>query len=261
MRRFLLPVVLLATSSALPAAAQEMGGVRALPQFLGQGAIQGLARPLVSAFPGIGAADLQASVMPTAADRRQQHQNLIARVRGDGGFLDGFSQGQPLAASRQRQPSFGGDPAFGGLPVVQEIFAPTINRTILRNQFQGPVAITRGNNNVVLQQGSQSGGTNAQQQVVNIGRDAGRSGGATNIAAPGGSVLQQAPGLGRGPRMLRGPGVSMTPGMALALRRAAMPGGAMARRTTAPGMGAAPGADALAQSRHGFGRSSAEPSG
>src|SRR5690349_14736121 len=224
MHRFLLPAVLLAAFSALQAAAQEMGGVRALPQFLGQGAIRGLARPLMSAFPSVGAADLQASVMPTAADRRQQNQNQIAQVRGDGGFLDGFSQGQPLAASRQRQPS------FGGPPVVQEIFAPTINRnhnrTIIRNEFQGPVAITRGNNNVVLQQGSQSGGTNAQQQVVNIGRGAGRSGGATNIAAPGGSVLQQAPGLGTGPRMIRGPGVSMTPGMALALRRASMPGGA-----------------------------------
>jgi hypothetical protein len=130
--------------------------------------------------------------MPDAAQRRQQHQDLIARVRGDGGFLDGFSQGQPLATSRQR-PLPGPVPVLADPPIVEQIFAPTINRTTVRNRFEAPVAITTGDNNLVLQQGSQSGGTNAQQQVVNIGGNA-RPGGASNVVTPSGTVLQQAGG-------------------------------------------------------------------
>jgi hypothetical protein len=197
MRRFFLSGFFLAAASVLPAAAQDRGGVGLLPEALAVGGPRGLARPLLSAFPSVGASDLQSLAMPTAAERSQRHQNMIARLRGDGGFLDGFSFGQPLAASRQRPIPVPGDPP----PFVEQIFAPTFNRTvnrtfnrnrtIVRNNFEAPVAVTVGNNNLVQQQGASSGGTNAQQQVANIGgRGRQRGGGATNIAMPSGPAAQ-----------------------------------------------------------------------
>jgi hypothetical protein len=203
MRRFLLPGVLLAALQLQPAAAQDMGGVNLLPEALAAGGPHGLARPMRTTFAGIGAADIQGLNMPSAAERRQLHQQMIARVRGDGGFLDGFGLGQPLAASRQAPIPV--DPA--PVPIIEQIFAPTFNRnrTVIRNSFEAPVAVTVGHGNVVQQQGPQSGGTNAQQQVANIGGSARRSGGASNVIAPDGSIAQQAPGAGAGaPRHRRG---------------------------------------------------------
>jgi len=112
MRRFLIPGLLL-LASTLPAVAQDSGGLGLSPEALAVGGPRGLARPMRVTFPGFTAADLQA--IPTPAERRQRHQEMIARVRGDGGFLDGFSFGQPNAASRRRppRPSSG---AFGPLP-------------------------------------------------------------------------------------------------------------------------------------------------
>ena len=98
MRRFLIPGLLL-LASTLPAMAQDSGGLGLSPEALAVGGPRGLAGRCGS-FPGFTAADLQA--MPTPAERRQRHQEMIARVRGNGGFLDGFSFGQPNAASRRR---------------------------------------------------------------------------------------------------------------------------------------------------------------
>lgn len=51
-----------------------------------------------------------AMVTNPSVSRKQVHQQQIAKIRGDAGFLAGFSKGQPLAASRQPPPEFA--PAF-----------------------------------------------------------------------------------------------------------------------------------------------------
>lgn len=190
MRRLLIPGLLLLTAAAFPAAAQESGGLGLSPEALAVGGPRGLARPLRITFPNIGAADLQA--MPTPAERRQRHQELIARVRGDGGFLDGFSLGQPRAASRQPPP-----------PPVEPVLVPVFidQRTKVVNRFDAPVAVTVGSNNLVQQQGGATGsGPTAQQQVATVGGQGRRGprgtrgGGATNLVTADGNIVQSAPG-------------------------------------------------------------------
>ena len=204
MRRALIPSLLLLAAVAMPAAAQDSGGLGLSQEALASGGPRGLARPLRTTFPNFTAADLQA--MPTPAERRQRHQEAIARVRGDGGLLDGFGFGQPRAASRQPPP-----------PPVEPVFAPIFidqrsrvvnryevdQRTRVVNRFEAPVAVTVGNGNVVQQQGARGGGgPTAQQQVATIagrsGRDAGgiAAAGATNLVTPEGSIVQQAPRRG-----------------------------------------------------------------
>ena len=197
MRRALIPSLFLLAAAAMPAAAQERGGLGLSPEALASGGPRGLARPLPFTFPSFTAADLQA--MPTPADRRQRHRDMIARVRGDGGFLDGFSFGQPNAASRRKPP-----------PPVEPVFMPVFvdQRTEVFNQFDAPVAVTIGNNNVVQQQGGNGGGSGptAQQQVVTVGGRPGRGsggvagGGATNLVTADGNIVQNTGRRGGQPR-------------------------------------------------------------
>ena len=205
MRRALIPGLLLAAAcAALPAVAQETGGRSLSQEALSVGGPRGLARPLPFTFPGITASDLQAG--PTPAERRAQHQQQIAKVRGDGGFLEGFSFGQARAASRQPPP-----------PPVDPVFAPVFidQRTRVVNTFQAPVAVTVGNNNVVQQQGAEGGGPTAQQQVANVGgQSQGRSGrrrgggggvgGPTNLVTADGNILQSTGDGGAAERPRRG---------------------------------------------------------
>ena len=173
MRRSLIPGLLLLAAAALPAAAQDSGGLGLSQEALAVGGPRGLARPLPMTFPSFGAQDFQAT--PTPAERRQRHQEMIARVRGDGGFLDGFSFGQPRAASRQRPPP-PAEPALVPLFIDQ---STTLfdQRTRVVNRFEAPVAVTVGNNNLVQQQGGASGsGPTAQQQVATVGRQPRRGG-------------------------------------------------------------------------------------
>ncbi len=216
MRHLLIPGLALLALGALPAAAQESGGVALLPSAIG-GPV-GLARPLPMTFASITAGDVQASVMPDAQQRRQRHQEMIARVRGDAGFLGGFAFGQPLAPSRQRLP-----PLEEVAPLPEPvIFAPTFIRrrstrvrVVNNNTFEAPVAVTVGDGNVVLQQGAggngggggnggnggnggrNGGGAVAQQQVVTIGGNGVTSGGGnTNVVLPSGGIRQAAAGAG-----------------------------------------------------------------
>ena len=201
MRRLLIPALALLAAGAatLPALAQDSGGLELSPEALAVGGPRGLARPLRITFPSIGAADLQAT--PTPAERRQRHQALIARTRGDGGFLDGFALGQPRAASRQPPP-----------PPVEPAFVPIFidQRTKVVNRFEAPVAVTVGDNNLVQQQGGASGsGPTALQQVATVGGQASGGGGGggrrrgtegggnTNVVTSSGSIVQAAPGGGR----------------------------------------------------------------
>lgn len=193
MRCFLI-LGLMLLASTLPAVAQDSGGLGLSPEALAVGGPRGLARPMRVTFPGFTAADLQTT--PTPAERRQRHQEMIARVRGDGGFLDGFSSGQPNAASRRRPP-----------PPVEPVFAPIFvdQRTKVVNRFEAPVAVTVGNNNVVQQQGNGGSGATAQQQVATVGDSTSRGGtrrggGATNVVMSDGSIVQAAPAQPRAGR-------------------------------------------------------------
>ena len=83
--------------AAGPAVAQEAGGVAVAPAAIA--GISGLAQLPAYVAPGVRAADIQGSV--AASDRNFGHRDMVAKVRGDGGYLDGFAMGQPVAVSRQ----------------------------------------------------------------------------------------------------------------------------------------------------------------
>jgi hypothetical protein len=178
-RSTLLAMALLAM--ALPATAQESGGLRIAPE--AKGGPVGLARPLPEARALITAADMQGAMSPT--DRQAQHQSMITRLRGDPGFLGGFSFGQPLAASRQQAPSFDDSGGGFGLPSGHRHHR---SRPIVINN-QGPLAVTVGNDNLVQQQSANGPGPIAQQQVAGTG-----PGGALNLVTGGGNIIQRSPG-------------------------------------------------------------------
>ena len=157
-----------------------------------------LARLLPFVPPSISASDIQASLKAT--DHTARHQALVARTRGDAGYLGGFSMGVPLSASvqkpvggpvwygsghRRHDVRLADDPATGtpdsaGLqqPLGQDPGRsgrrgrPTV---IVNNTFDGPVAITRGNGNVVQQQSASGAGPIALQQVSSSQGRAGRA--------------------------------------------------------------------------------------
>ena len=95
-KQALLPILAVMALS-VPAMAQDSGGVSLAPGV--HGGPKGLARllPFVPQ-PFVTAHDLQNGM--TAADHQAANQNAITQLRGDPGFLSGFSMGTPLAASR-----------------------------------------------------------------------------------------------------------------------------------------------------------------
>jgi hypothetical protein len=178
MRSMLLASALLAL--ALPAAAQESGGLHIAPG--AKGGPVGLARPLPVAQALITAANMQGAMSPT--DRQAQHQSMITRLRGDPGLLAGFSFGQPLAASRQQAPSF--DDSGGGFGSPSGHRRHRSRPIVINNQ--GPLAVTVGNGNLVQQQSAIGSGPIAQQQVAGAG-----PGGALNLVTGGGNIIQRSP--------------------------------------------------------------------
>jgi hypothetical protein len=226
-RRSIIPALTVLASFSMPALAQESGGIALAPQ-IARGPT-GLARPLPFVLPGVTAADVQASLKAT--DRSTLHQNMIARLRGDAGYLGGFSFGTPLSASvqpMQRVPvatdpgfgvpegsGYGGDPGFldgsgnGGGPGIPDASGNgghrhhhggwggskqiVVNRVDVTT-FQGPVVV--GNNNNVQQQTATGSGPIALQQVMAQPRTA-EAAGAVNTIGPGGSIVQRAPGAVR----------------------------------------------------------------
>jgi hypothetical protein len=185
-----------------PGLAQETGGLRISPA-AGTGPV-GLAQPLPFTYqPLVTARDLQAG--PTAAERRERHQGLISKLRGDPGYLAGFSFGTPLAPSRQVPVAADEGFGFG----FEEGFGPGGGRgrrpIVINNN--GPVAVAVGNDNVIQQQTAISPGPIAQQQVATVNRGADGSaggaksggipvigGGAVNIVTGNGNIIQRAPG-------------------------------------------------------------------
>jgi hypothetical protein len=178
----------------LPASAQEAGGV-----FIPAGVLSSANVPVITppGFPfthsGGGISPAGPPNVGSAASRQAVNQQLVAQTRGDGGFLEGFLNGQPLAASRA--------PAVNEVPVI-------INNTpYFFNSQGGPVSVDLGSNNIVQQQvAAQPAGDLGQHQAVNIATTAGAG------QNPGQKAGQSA-GQGRvlGGRT-RGAGTSITNG-------------------------------------------------
>jgi hypothetical protein len=175
-------LLLIGGTLAVPALAQDAGGVRLAPGL--KGGPVGLARPLPFTRPPLlTAQDLQGGM--TSADHQAQNQAMITRLRGDGGFLAGFALGTPLAASRQPVPTWGADGRYGG-----DSHGHRRQPIIINNN--GPLAVTVGNDNLVQQQSATGPGPVAQQQVATVGGH-GAGGGALNLVTGGGNIIQRAP--------------------------------------------------------------------
>jgi hypothetical protein len=164
-----------------PAMAQDAGGVSLAPG-IGKGPV-GLARPLLSAPPPfLTARDLQNGMTP--ADHQAQNQNMITRLRGDAGYLAGFSFGTPRAQSRQ-VPVAGEDGGFGFGGDGRRHRRPPV---IINNE--GPLQVINGTGNVVQQQYASGPGPIAQQQVSTTGA---AGGGALNVVTGSGNIVQRTP--------------------------------------------------------------------
>jgi hypothetical protein len=181
-KRALLPILALMALS-VPAMAQDSGGVQLAPGI--KGGPVGLARPLPFVrAPFLTAQEAQNGM--TAADHQAADQNAITALRGDPGFLSGFSMGTPLAASRQPQV-----PQNDGGYWRRHHHGQGQGPTIINNT--GPLAVTVGNNNLVQQQTANGPGPIAQQQIATSATGS-RSGGALNLVTGAGNIIQRAPG-------------------------------------------------------------------
>ena len=178
----LVPVLALMACS-VPAMAQDSGGVPLAPGITAKGGPVGLARPLPFVRQPFQTA-LSVQNGMTAADHQAADQNAITALRGDPGFLSGFSMGTPLAASRQPQ-VVQNDGGYWRRHHHNQ--GQGQGQTIINNT--GPLAVTVGNGNLVQQQFANGAGPTAQQQVAT----APGNGGALNLVTGSGNILQRAP--------------------------------------------------------------------
>jgi len=106
----LLPAVAAIVMTAGTAMAQDAGGIGFAPgQITASNMAQAFAQPPRMPVFATGqrrGAPPGAMVTNPGVSRSAVNQQAIAKVRGDAGFLAGFSQGQPLAGSRQAPVSF-----------------------------------------------------------------------------------------------------------------------------------------------------------
>jgi len=166
-----------------PARSQESGGL-GLDPHVGDGP-HGIARPMLFTRPPLLTAhDVQNGL--TAADHQAQDQAMITSLRGDPGFLAGFSFGTPLAPSRQVQTAY--DPGYW----VRHSHGHGQGPVVINNE--GPLAVTVGNGNVVQQQSAIGSGPIAQQQVATTPGRRSNGSGAVNLVSGAGSIIQRAPG-------------------------------------------------------------------
>jgi hypothetical protein len=216
-KQALLPILAVMALS-VPAMAQDSGGVPLAPGI--KGGPVGLARPLPFVRQPFATA-LSVQNGMTATDHQTADQNAITQLRGDPGFLSGFLQGQPLAASRQPPvPNDGGwywhhhhhqgqgqvlgggqgqalgggqGQALGGGQgqVFGQGHGHDRGPTIINST--GPFAVTVGNDNLVQQQSATGSGPTAQQQVATLPSAGSHSGGAVNLVSGSGNIIQRAP--------------------------------------------------------------------
>lgn len=165
-----------------PVIAQESGGLGLDPGI--KDGPHGIARPMqFTRPPFLTAHDVQGGM--TATDHQTQDQNMISKLRGDPGYLSGFSFGTPLAASRQA-PTMPYDAGYW----YRRAHRGTQNTTIINND--GPLAVTVGNGNVVQQQSATGAGPIALQQVATTQSKPSQGGGALNLVTGSGNVIQRA---------------------------------------------------------------------
>jgi hypothetical protein len=178
---------------AAPAFAQEVGGIQLRPEVLNLPDAQQQALNLALSLlqrgqiaqqllQGRNTASSQGSPVPAptnpnavnpSANLPAVNQQTIASMRGDPGYLAGFSFGQPLAPSRAR-------PVVVPSYVDQSSTYVDQSRTFVLKALNSPVSI--GNGNIVNQQVANStainpGGAAIAGSVVNQGN--GGSGGAS----------------------------------------------------------------------------------
>jgi hypothetical protein len=193
--RFLFGLLaLLAVAVATPALAQDSGGVGITSGLLQHGGPRGLARPLpYTQPPYITAQQAQGGMSP--ADHQAQNQATITKLRGDAGFLAGFSMGTPLAASRQPAVAVPAAMPDDGGYRYRHSHGGRGDGIVINNV--GPLALTVGDGNVVQQQSATSLGPVAQQQVATTPSGgptrASGGGGAVNLVTGGGNIVQRAP--------------------------------------------------------------------
>ena len=169
---------------ALPALAQDSGGLR-LGAGVGTGPT-GLAKPLPYVRPPfMTAQDMQNGM--TSSDHQAKNQSMITALRGDPGFLSGFSMGTPLAASRQGQGQGQGYPNDYGWHRRHHGEQPIV----INNE--GPLAITNGNGNVVQLQSANGSGPIALQQAATAPGGGNGGAGALNLVTGSGNIVQRAP--------------------------------------------------------------------
>lgn len=158
------------------AAAQDAGGFSVNPQLgaavgmsmgMGMGMPPLLPRQPVFVNAARRGAPPGATVTNPNVSRQATHQQAIAKIRGDAGFLGGFNKGQALAGSRQPPPE----------PIVPNF--TFIDAPFIVNNFDSSLALSFGDSNVT-------------EQYVIQGADgsAGGGGGGGNVA--GGNVAEQA---------------------------------------------------------------------
>jgi hypothetical protein len=163
--------------------AQESGGLALDPSI--KDGPHGLARPLQFTRPPLLTAhDAQNGMTP--ADHQAQDQAMITALRGDPGYLAGFSMGTPLAASRQ-PPTLPYDAGYW----YRHTHGHGQGPIVINNQ--GPLAVTVGNGNVVQQQSATGTGPIAQQQVATTPTLGSRGTGALNLVSGSGNIIQRAP--------------------------------------------------------------------
>ncbi|NUB10913.1 hypothetical protein FW320_32840 [Azospirillum sp. Vi22] len=156
------------------AAAQDAGGFSVNPQL---GAAVGMSMGMGMGMPPLlprqpvfvnatrRGAPPGATVTNPNVSRQATHQQAIAKIRGDAGFLGGFNKGQALAASRQPPPE----------PIVPNF--TFIDAPFIVNNFDSSLALSFGDSNVT-------------EQYVIQGGDGSAGGGVAGVA--GGNVSEQA---------------------------------------------------------------------
>lgn len=163
------------------AAAQQAGGLVVGGVGMGPGGLQ----PEVSAAAPLRQTPTDIRSVNPARRHSASNQTAIARIRGDAGYLAGFSKGQPLAISRQPPPEF-----------AMPDFNTFIDAPFIINNFGNAVTIDAGGG-----EGGEGGDgsgaptINTQDSTVAINTGPGKieqnTTSAVNIAAGTGNVAQQ----------------------------------------------------------------------
>ncbi|SMH61969.1 hypothetical protein [Azospirillum agricola] len=138
------------------ARAQDMGGIGFGPAGVSAANLaQAFAQParqpvFASARRGTPAG---AMVTNPGKSRKEFHQQLIAKTRGDAGFLAGFSQGQALAPSRNPPPSFEPSVTFIDAPFIVNNINSALNIAIGEGNSTDQGVVT-GGEGVILDPGA-----------------------------------------------------------------------------------------------------------